>query len=102
MQHFYKVRVTVVHDLAAAQIQCGDLLHIFFTEHKVPDVQILLHAVLMHRLRNNDHTALQVTLFDREKNKITLNENGKIAVEYARRVLEPWNTHAVCWNRQTT
>ena len=32
--------------------------------------------------------ALQVTLFDREKNKITLNENGKIAVEYARRVLE--------------
>lgn len=35
--------------------------------------------------------ALQVTLFDREKNKITLNENGKIAVEYARRVLEQAN-----------
>ena len=32
--------------------------------------------------------ALQVTLFDRKKNKIALNESGKIAVEYARRVLE--------------
>lgn len=31
---------------------------------------------------------LQVTLFDRQKNKICLNENGKLAVEQARRVME--------------
>ena len=32
-----------------------------------------------------DH--LQVTLFDRQKNKITLNPNGELAVEQARRVV---------------
>lgn len=31
---------------------------------------------------------LQVTLFDRQKNKITLNKNGELAVEQARRVVE--------------
>lgn len=31
---------------------------------------------------------LQVTLFDRQKNKITLNKNGRLAVEQARRVVE--------------
>lgn len=30
---------------------------------------------------------LQVTLFERSKNKISFNENGKIAVEYARKVI---------------
>ncbi len=31
---------------------------------------------------------LQVTLFDRQKNKIQLNKNGELAVEHARRVVE--------------
>ena len=31
---------------------------------------------------------LGVTLFDRHKNKIILNENGKLAVEYARKILD--------------
>lgn len=31
---------------------------------------------------------LGVSLFERRKNKITLNENGKLAVEYAKKVLE--------------
>lgn len=31
---------------------------------------------------------LQVILFERRKNKITLNENGKLAVECARKVLD--------------
>ena len=30
---------------------------------------------------------LQVTLFDRQKNKVTLNKNGELAVEQARRVI---------------
>ena len=34
---------------------------------------------------------LQVTLFDRQKNKISLNENGKLAIELARRVVEQAN-----------
>lgn len=29
-----------------------------------------------------------VTLFDRQKNKITLNQTGELAVQYARRVLD--------------
>lgn len=33
-----------------------------------------------------------VTLFDRQKNKITLNQTGKLAVQYARRILEDVNT----------
>ena len=31
---------------------------------------------------------LQVSLFDRQKNKISLNENGRLAVEHARRVID--------------
>lgn len=31
---------------------------------------------------------LQVTLFDRQKNKIELNENGRMAVDYARKIME--------------
>ena len=31
---------------------------------------------------------LQVTLFTRQKNKIELNENGRIAVDYARKIVE--------------
>ena len=31
---------------------------------------------------------LQVTLFDRQKNKIQLNKNGELAMEHARRVVE--------------
>lgn len=31
---------------------------------------------------------LQISLFERTKNKITLNSNGKLAVEYARRLLD--------------
>lgn len=34
---------------------------------------------------------LDVQLFDRKKNKITLNDNGKLAVEYARRILDESN-----------
>lgn len=33
-----------------------------------------------------------VTLFDRQKNKITLNQTGKLAVQYARRILDDVNT----------
>lgn len=34
-------------------------------------------------------TALQVSLFDRQKNKIELNDNGRMAVEYAGRIVGP-------------
>lgn len=33
-----------------------------------------------------------VTLFDRQKNKITLNKTGELAVQYARRILQDVNT----------
>lgn len=33
-------------------------------------------------------TEWHVTLFDRQKNKVTLNQTGEIAVQYARRILE--------------
>lgn len=35
---------------------------------------------------------LQIKLFDRKKNKIILNENGKLAVEYAEKILMETNT----------
>ena len=35
---------------------------------------------------------LQVTLFERQKNKIRFNENGELAVEHARRVVEQANS----------
>lgn len=37
---------------------------------------------------------LQVSLFNRQKNKITLNQNGELALEYAKRILEEANDMA--------
>lgn len=41
----------------------------------------------MHKLED----ALEIKLFDRSKNKITLNETGLLAVEYAKRILNDTN-----------
>lgn len=41
----------------------------------------------LSRSMQRPETALQVSLFDRQKNKIELNDNGQMAVEYAGRIV---------------
>lgn len=41
----------------------------------------------LSRSMQRPETALQVSLFDRQKNKIELNDNGRMAVEYAGRIV---------------
>lgn len=49
--------------------------------------QLHLSQPALSRSMQKLEDILQVTLFDRQKNKITLNKNGKLAVEQARRVV---------------
>ena len=49
--------------------------------------QLHLSQPALSRSMQKLEDILQVTLFDRQKNKITLNKNGKLAVEQARRCL---------------
>ena len=50
--------------------------------------QLHLSQPALSRSMQKLEEELQVTLFDRQKNKITLNKNGRLAVEQARRVVE--------------
>lgn len=49
--------------------------------------QLHLSQPALSRSMQRLETELQVTLFDRQKNKIALNDNGRMAVEYARRIV---------------
>ena len=50
--------------------------------------QLHLSQPALSRSMQKLEDMLQVTLFDRQKNKISLNKNGELAVEYARRVID--------------
>lgn len=50
--------------------------------------QLHLSQPALSRSMQKLEDVLQVTLFDRQKNKISLNKNGELAVEYARRVID--------------
>ena len=50
--------------------------------------QLHLSQPALSRSMQKLEDILQVTLFDRQKNKIALNKNGKLAVEQARRVVQ--------------
>ena len=50
----------MIHDLAVAQIERVHLLHLLVRQGEIPDVDVLLDALLMHRLRQYRHAALHV------------------------------------------
>ena len=56
------------------------------TLSKAAETQNITQPALSRSMQSLEQE-LQVTLFDRSKNKISFNENGKIAVEYARKVV---------------
>ena len=45
-----------------AKVQGINLLHIRIAQHKVPDVDVLFHAFLVHRLRDNGYATLRIPL----------------------------------------
>lgn len=45
----------------------------------------------LSRTMQQIESEMQVTLFERQKNKLMLNENGELAVEYARKVIDQLN-----------
>lgn len=50
----------MIHNLAVAQIQLGDLRHVLIAEGDVPDVHVLLHAVPVDGLGDDHHVPLDV------------------------------------------
>ena len=60
VEHLDKLGVAVVHDLAAADVQLGDLCHVLVTELEVPDVDVLLHALFVDRLGDDGDAPLDV------------------------------------------
>lgn len=63
-----------------AVAECGTLSHA--AEH------LHISQPALSRSMQRLEAELQVTLFDRQKNKIELNENGRMAVDYARKIME--------------
>ncbi|MDD3027853.1 MAG: LysR family transcriptional regulator [Erysipelotrichaceae bacterium] len=57
------------------------------TISKAAEVLLVSQPALTRSLKNLEET-LEVELFDRKKNKITLNDNGKLAYEHAKKILE--------------
>ena len=57
------------------------------TISKAAEVLLVSQPALTRSLKNLEET-LEVELFDRKKNKITLNDNGKLAYERAKKILE--------------
>ena len=53
--------------------------------------ELLISQPALSRSMQRLEDELQVPLFNRQKNKITFNENGKIALDYAKRVLDICN-----------
>ena len=45
----------------------------------------------LSRTMQQIESEFQVSLFERQKNKITLNENGRLAVSYARKIVDDVN-----------
>ena len=60
VEHLDKLGVTVVHDLAVADVELCDLCHILVAELEVSDGQVLLHAILVDGLRDDGDAALDV------------------------------------------
>ena len=60
MEHLDELGIAVVYDLAVADVQLRDLGHIRVTELEVPDVDVLLHALLVDRLGDDGDAALYV------------------------------------------
>ena len=50
--------------------------------------KLLISQPALSRSMQRLEEELQVSLFTRKKNKITFNENGKLALEYARRIVD--------------
>ena len=50
--------------------------------------ELLISQPALSRSMQRLEYELQVPLFDRQKNKITFNENGKVALDYAKRILD--------------
>ena len=61
------------------------------TISKAAEVLLISQPALTRSLKNLEE-ALEVELFDRKKNKVTLNKNGQLAYQYAKNILEMANT----------
>lgn len=57
------------------------------TVSKAADVLLISQPALTRSLKKLEES-LEVELFDRKKNKITLNKNGELAYQYAQKILE--------------
>ena len=60
------------------------------TVSKAAEVLLISQPALTRSLKKLEES-LEVELFDRKKNKITLNENGKLAYQYAKKILDTSN-----------
>ena len=60
VEHLDEPGVAVVHDLAVADVQPGDLHHVLIAEGKVPDGNVLLHALSVDGLGDDGDAPLDV------------------------------------------
>lgn len=53
----------MIHNVAVTHIQSVDFFHLILSQRKVPDIEILLHAIFMHSLGDNYYAPVRLGAF---------------------------------------
>ena len=53
----------MIHNVAVTHIQSVDFFHLVPGQRKVPDIEILLHAIFMHSLGDNYYAPVRLGAF---------------------------------------
>lgn len=53
----------MIHNVAVTHIQSVDFCHLILSQRKVPNIEILLHAIFMHSLGDNYYAPVRLGAF---------------------------------------
>lgn len=53
----------MIHNVAVTHIQSVDFFHLVLGQQKVPDIEILLHAIFIHSLEDNYYAQVRLGAF---------------------------------------
>lgn len=53
----------MIHNVAVTHVQSVDFFYLVLGQQKVPDIEILLHAIFMHSLGDNYYAPVRLDAF---------------------------------------
>ena len=63
VKHLDKLRVIMIRNVAVTHVQSVDFFQLVPGQRKVPDIEILLHAIFMHSLGDNSYAPVRLGAF---------------------------------------